>query len=86
VKTIFAHASDQERAIYERQLESVKKLDPVLIITPNTTWIGQHGLHAYEAVMDAFATNGLSMGAEMKIYVQSSTSSLSLNYILCRGG
>ena len=60
VKTIFTHASDEERAVYERQLENIKKLDPVLIITPNITWINQHGVPAYNAVMDAFATNGLS--------------------------
>jgi len=53
VKTIFKYASDRERAVYERQLENVEQPDPVLIITPNITWINQHGVP-----MDAFATNG----------------------------
>ncbi|CAG8509218.1 17659_t:CDS:2 [Acaulospora morrowiae] len=59
LKTIFSQASDEEIAKYEKQLDTVKIFDPVLIITPNQTWINQHGLPAYNAVMDAFATNGL---------------------------
>ncbi|CAG8642564.1 7159_t:CDS:2 [Ambispora gerdemannii] len=59
LKTIFSQASNQEIATYERQLDNVENLDPVLIISPNQVWINQHGLLAYRAVMDAFATDGL---------------------------
>ncbi|CAG8546624.1 11125_t:CDS:2, partial [Gigaspora rosea] len=59
LKIIFSQASDDEITKYEKQLDTVKNLDPVLIITPILTWINQRGLPAYNAVMDAFATNGL---------------------------
>ncbi|CAG8809469.1 6718_t:CDS:1, partial [Cetraspora pellucida] len=59
LKTIFPQASNEEITKYEKQLSSVKNLDPVLIISPNQAWINQHGWPAYHAVMDAFATNGL---------------------------
>ncbi|CAG8582586.1 11415_t:CDS:1, partial [Diversispora eburnea] len=59
LKTIFSKASDEEISKYERQLEKVKILDPVVIINPNPDWIHQHGLLAYHTVMDKFATEGL---------------------------
>ncbi|CAG8785890.1 14537_t:CDS:1, partial [Acaulospora morrowiae] len=59
LKTIFPQASNEEITKYEKQLSSVKILDPVLIISPNQAWINQHDLPAYYRVMDAFATNGL---------------------------
>jgi len=37
----------------------VDEFDPVLIISPNQNWINQHTHAAYQAVMDAFATDGL---------------------------
>ncbi|CAG8548139.1 11889_t:CDS:1 [Acaulospora morrowiae] len=59
LKTIFPQASNEEITKYEKQLSSVKNLDPVLIISPNKAWINQQGWPAYYTVMDAFATNGL---------------------------
>ncbi|CAG8759530.1 40980_t:CDS:2, partial [Gigaspora margarita] len=59
LKTIFSQASDKEITIYEKQLDGVKNLDPILIISPNQAWINQQGLPAYYTVMDGFATNGL---------------------------
>ncbi|CAG8704696.1 10027_t:CDS:2, partial [Acaulospora morrowiae] len=59
LKTIFPQSSNEEITKYEKQLSSVKNLNPVLIISANKTWINQHGLPAYHAVMDVFATNGL---------------------------
>ncbi|CAG8551654.1 39942_t:CDS:2 [Gigaspora margarita] len=59
LKIIFSQASDDEITKYEKQLDTVKNLDPVLIITPNQTWINQRSLPAYNTIMDAFATNGL---------------------------
>jgi len=59
LKTIFPQASNEEITKYEKQLSSVKNLDPVLIISPNQAWINQQGWPAYYTVMDAFATNGL---------------------------
>ncbi|CAG8727813.1 13915_t:CDS:2, partial [Acaulospora morrowiae] len=43
LKTIFPQASTEEITKYEKQLSSVKNLDPVLIISPNQAWINQHG-------------------------------------------
>ncbi|GBC39554.2 hypothetical protein GLOIN_2v1671036 [Rhizophagus irregularis DAOM 181602=DAOM 197198] len=37
----------------------VDGFDPVLIISPNQTWINQHSLQAYQVIIDAFATDGL---------------------------
>ena len=86
VKTIFTHASDEERAVYERQLENIKKLDPVLIITPNITWINQHGVPAFIMLLWTLLQQTVfQAGAEMKIHAQSSTSPVSLNYTQ-RGG
>jgi len=58
--TIFPQASDTEIAKYESQLDNVDILDPVLIISANQSWINQYQLPAYQAVMDAFATDGLT--------------------------
>ncbi|CAG8560956.1 9100_t:CDS:1 [Ambispora gerdemannii] len=33
---------------------------PVLIVSPDTVWVDQHGIAAYNAVMDHFATHGLA--------------------------
>jgi hypothetical protein len=57
--TILPQASDENIRKYERQLDGVDDFDPVLIISPNQSWINRHSLQAYQAVMDAFATDGL---------------------------
>ncbi|CAG8522482.1 5057_t:CDS:2 [Funneliformis caledonium] len=57
--TVLPQASDENIRKYERQLDDVEDFDPVLIISPNQNWINQHSLQAYQAVMNAFATDRL---------------------------
>ncbi|RIB15391.1 hypothetical protein C2G38_2039419 [Gigaspora rosea] len=60
LKTIFPNASDNLISNYKKHLDDVDELDPVLIITPNMAWINQHGWNNYDAIMDLFATHGLT--------------------------
>ncbi|CAG8630419.1 1065_t:CDS:2, partial [Paraglomus brasilianum] len=60
IETILPQASEQEIAMYEKQIDNAEIFDPILVISANHAWINQHGLPAYYAVMDAFATNGLN--------------------------
>ncbi|CAG8566491.1 2348_t:CDS:2, partial [Racocetra persica] len=57
LKTIFPQASNEEITKYEKQLSSVKILDPVLIISPNQAWINQQGVEMRILVVFHFATN-----------------------------
>ncbi|CAG8453086.1 14395_t:CDS:2 [Acaulospora morrowiae] len=58
---------------------NVEILDPVPIITLNQNWIYQHSLPAYNAVMDAFATNGLQIGTEIRTLIALFTSQITRN-------
>ncbi|RUS16205.1 hypothetical protein BC938DRAFT_476661 [Jimgerdemannia flammicorona] len=60
LQAIFPQASRREISKYKRQIADVEESVPVLIITLNQAWIDQHGLPAYNAAMDAFATTKLS--------------------------
>src|SRR5579883_1079076 len=77
LRTIFPQASDQEIAMYEKQLDSVENLEPVLIISPNQSWINQHGLPTYHVVM-LLPRTVFKIGVEMRIHVVSSILQLSL--------
>ncbi|CAG8666952.1 3205_t:CDS:2 [Ambispora gerdemannii] len=60
LKAIFPKLSNDIITSYEELLNNVDEHDPILIITPNGAWINQYGWPAYNAVMDTFATYGLT--------------------------
>jgi hypothetical protein len=58
--TILPKASKEDIEKYEKQINKVDLLDPVLFISANQNWINQYTYIAYQQVMDAFATTNLA--------------------------
>jgi len=57
--TILPDASKKDIQKYSQQLDEIEDFDPVLVISPDHNWIGQHSFQNYQTVMNAFATDSL---------------------------
>ncbi|RIA95116.1 hypothetical protein C1645_734276 [Glomus cerebriforme] len=60
IKTIFPRAENADIKKYVKQISKADELDPVLVITPNQTWVTNYGWIAFNNAMDHFATYNLN--------------------------
>ncbi|CAB4410081.1 unnamed protein product [Rhizophagus irregularis] len=60
VRNIFPDAENAQVRKYVKQISGADKLDPVVVIKPNPTWVANYGWIAYNNAMDHFATYNLN--------------------------
>ncbi|CAI2182056.1 1530_t:CDS:2 [Funneliformis geosporum] len=60
VRNIFLEAENANVKKYVKQISGADKLDPIIVIKPNPTWVANYGWIAYNNAMDQFAIYNLN--------------------------